>query len=57
MQVEPLPYRYLLNHAKEVPHMSPLDKKFRLPVEVWKRLPFGLTKVIGPPLVRRIPSI
>jgi FemAB-related protein (PEP-CTERM system-associated) len=57
MQVEQLPYRYLLNHAKEVPQMSPLDKKFRLPVEVWKRLPFGLTKVIGPPLVRRIPSI
>jgi FemAB-related protein (PEP-CTERM system-associated) len=57
MQEQGLPYGYLLNRAKEVPHMSPVDKKFQLPVEMWKRLPFGLTKIIGPPLIRRIPSI
>ena len=57
MQEEELPYRYLLNRAKQVPEMSPVDQKFRLPVEIWKRLPFGVTKVIGPPLIRRIPSI
>jgi hypothetical protein len=57
MQVDELPYRYLLHRAKEIPHMSPVDKKFQLPVEVWKRLPYGLTKLVGPALIRRIPSI
>jgi FemAB-related protein (PEP-CTERM system-associated) len=57
MQVEELPYTYLLSRAKDVPRMSPVDKKFQLPVELWKRLPFGVTKIVGPPLIRRIPSI
>jgi FemAB-related protein (PEP-CTERM system-associated) len=57
MQVAELPYRYQLVRAKEVPQMSPVDKKFQLPVEAWKRLPFGWTKVLGPALIRRIPSV
>jgi FemAB-related protein (PEP-CTERM system-associated) len=57
MQVSELPYRYQLIRAKEIPHLSPVDRKFQLPVEMWKRLPFSWTKVLGPPLVRRIPSI
>lgn len=57
MEVTDLPYRYRLVRAKEVPHMSPVDQKFRLPVELWKRLPFAWTKVLGPRLIRRIPSI
>jgi len=57
MQVTELPYRYQLVKAKEVPHMSPIDKKFQLPVEAWKRLPFGCTKILGPRLIRWIPSI
>lgn len=57
MQVTDLPYRYHLVRAKEVPQLSAVDKKFELPVAVWKRMPFGLTKLIGPRLIRRIPSI
>jgi FemAB-related protein (PEP-CTERM system-associated) len=57
MQVTELPYRYKLIRTKEVPHMSPVDGKFRLAVSLWKRLPLRLTKILGPPLVRRIPSI
>jgi hypothetical protein len=57
MQVSELPYRYRLIRAKEVPQMSAIDKKFQLPVEAWKRLPFAWTKVIGPRLIRRIPSV
>jgi len=57
MQVTELPYRYQLVRAKEIPHLSPVDRKFQLPVEMWKRLPFSVTKILGPPLVRRIPSI
>jgi FemAB-related protein (PEP-CTERM system-associated) len=57
MQVRELPYRYQLIRAKEIPRITPVDKKFQLPVELWKRLPYALTKMIGPSVVRRIPSI
>ena len=52
-----LPYRYHLIKAKEVPHLSPIDKKFQLPVAAWRRLPFGWTKILGPQVIRWIPSI
>ena len=57
MTATELPYRYHLARAKEVPRLSPVDKKFQLPVAAWKRLPFSWTKVIGPRLIRWIPSI
>jgi FemAB-related protein (PEP-CTERM system-associated) len=57
MQIDELPYRYRLVRATEVPQMSPVDRKFRLPVEAWKRLPFGLTKFLGPKVIRCVPSV
>ena len=57
MQVTELPYRYLLVRAKAVPHMSPVDKKFQAPVAVWKRLPYSWTKVLGPRVIRWVPSV
>ena len=57
MQVTDLPYRYHLVGAKEVPQMSTADQKFQLPIAVWKRMPFSWTKIIGPRLVRWVPSI
>lgn len=52
-----LPYRYYLVKENEVPHLSPIDKKFQLPVAAWKRLPFAWTKVLGPRVIRWIPSV
>ncbi len=57
MRVEELPYRYQLVTAKEIPHLSPVDPTFQLPIAVWKRMPFAWTKIIGPAVIRRIPSI
>jgi FemAB-related protein (PEP-CTERM system-associated) len=57
MEITELPYRYHLAPGKEVPHMSPVDAKFQRPVRMWKRMPFALTKIIGPQLIRRIPSV
>lgn len=57
MQVEELPYRYQLVKASEIPRLSPVDAKFQLPIAVWKRLPLSWTKVIGPRVIRWIPSI
>jgi FemAB-related protein (PEP-CTERM system-associated) len=57
MQVTDLPYRYQLVRATEVPHLSTADSKFRLPIEIWKRLPLSWTKIIGPRLIRWVPSV
>lgn len=57
MKMEALPYRYQLVRAREVPEMSPIDKKFQLPVAIWKRMPYEWSKVIGPQVIRWIPSI
>jgi FemAB-related protein (PEP-CTERM system-associated) len=57
MQEVSLPYRYQLVRAREVPNLSPVDRKFQLPTAIWKRLPFASTKVLGPRLIRWIPSI
>jgi FemAB-related protein (PEP-CTERM system-associated) len=57
MEMTELPYRYYLVQATEIPHISPVDRKFHLPVAVWKRMPFPLTTIIGPRLIRWIPSI
>jgi len=57
MQVTELPYRYQLVRAKEVPHLSSADPKFRLPAAMWKRMPYSWTKIIGPRLIRWVPSV
>jgi len=57
MNVEQLPYRYQLIRAREVPKLSPVDQKFQLPISLWKRMPFAFTKVLGPRLIRWVPSV
>jgi FemAB-related protein (PEP-CTERM system-associated) len=57
MKVTELPYRYQLIRAKQIPQMSPVDAKFRTPVTLWKKLPFSWTKILGPHVIRWIPSI
>jgi len=57
MKMTELRYRYQLIRAKEIPHLSPIDPKFQLPIAAWKRMPFAWTKVVGPRLIRWIPSV
>jgi FemAB-related protein (PEP-CTERM system-associated) len=52
MRERALPYKYLLVRAKAMPRLDPGNPRFRLLIGVWKRLPLGLTRVIGPTLVR-----
>jgi FemAB-related protein (PEP-CTERM system-associated) len=51
---EPLAYQYKLVKAKDLPNLSPTNPKFQLPIELWKRLPVGVTRLIGPPIARRL---
>ena len=57
MQMSALPYRYHLVSSREVPKLSPVDQKFQLPIAVWRKMPFALTKVLGPRAIRWIPSV
>jgi hypothetical protein len=41
-------------NGRALPDNNPLNPKFQLLVSAWQRLPFPLTKLIGPIVVRSI---
>jgi FemAB-related protein (PEP-CTERM system-associated) len=50
----PLSYQYLSLDNKALPANNPLNPKFQLMIAVWRRLPFFLTKIAGPQIVKSI---
>ena len=55
MTERPLPYQFFPIRVDKVPNLNPANPKFKLMIEVWKRLPLGITKLIGPKIVRNFP--
>jgi FemAB-related protein (PEP-CTERM system-associated) len=55
MRERPLPYQFYLVRRQNMPNYSPVNPRFRIAVELWKHLPFRLTKWLGPGLVRLFP--
>ena len=55
MQMNALPYQFYLVRAKEMPNLNPTNPKFEMMINAWKRLPLGVTKVIGPRIVKYLP--
>jgi FemAB-related protein (PEP-CTERM system-associated) len=51
---QPLQYEYLLVKAKRVPELNPLNPKYRLLIDVWRRMPLPLANLIGPHIVRNL---
>ncbi len=51
----PLPYQYLLVRGTSLPHLHPSNPRLQWAIEAWKRMPFGLTKWLGPRLTRYLP--
>jgi hypothetical protein len=49
-----LHYSYYLARAKELPDVNPLNPKYRLFIETWKRLPTAVTNIIGPRIARNL---
>ena len=47
-------YEYYLVKAKQMPDVSPLNPKYKLFINIWKRLPLSVTEVIGPLLARNL---
>ena len=48
----PLTYRFLLRPGEAVPEHNPLNPKYRLMIDTWKRLPLPVANRIGPLLAR-----
>lgn len=51
---EPLHYEYQLVRASEIPDVSPMNPKYRLFINAWRRLPVGVTRAVGPVLARNL---
>ena len=50
----PLFYEYYLVKARQMPDISPMNPKYRLFIDAWKRLPLPVTRVIGPLIARNL---
>jgi serine/alanine adding enzyme len=51
----PLYWHYWLRTPGPLPEINPKNKKYRAAIEIWKRLPLPITRLIGPCIVRNIP--
>jgi FemAB-related protein (PEP-CTERM system-associated) len=55
MRERALPYQFHLVKRQEMPNFSPANPRFSRAIDLWKRIPFPLTKAIGPALVKLFP--
>jgi len=46
---------YLAANLSKIPNLKPDNPKFQLPISLWKRLPLGVTRLVGPRLARYFP--
>jgi len=49
---QPLHYEYRLYSRDSVPQNNPLNAKYRLLIEAWRRMPIGVANRLGPYVVR-----
>jgi FemAB-related protein (PEP-CTERM system-associated) len=50
----PLIYEFLPLKMKEIPDINPLNPRYRMAINLWRRLPLSVTKALGPSIVRSI---
>ena len=51
----PMRWSYWLRDGVEIPDMTPGNKKYHIAIEIWKKIPLSITKILGPRIVRNIP--
>lgn len=51
---EPLHYDFHLVRSQSLPDVNPLNPKYRLMIETWRRLPLGVANTIGPFIARQL---
>lgn len=50
----PLYYEYFLVTDTEIPEINPLNPKYRLFIQAWKKMPLAVANVIGPHIVKNL---
>ena len=50
----PLHYQFQLYKSKRIPQNNPSNRKYKLMIEAWRRLPIGIANYIGPYIVRSL---
>ncbi|WP_375750127.1 FemAB family XrtA/PEP-CTERM system-associated protein [Vibrio sp. HN007] len=50
MEEEKLHYRIALIDSKELPNLSPNNPKYKFFINVWQKMPLGLSRIVGPHL-------
>lgn len=50
-----LPYEILLVRGTELPDFTPKNSKFQLAIQIWRKMPIRLTRILGPLIVRLFP--
>lgn len=50
-----LHWHYWLKNGGALPELNPRNPKYRAAIEVWRRLPVGLTRLIGPAIIKNLP--
>lgn len=51
---QPLYYEYCLYRRDSIPQNNPMNAKYRLFIEAWRRMPIGLANWLGPFIVRNL---
>ncbi|HVB99770.1 MAG TPA: FemAB family XrtA/PEP-CTERM system-associated protein [Candidatus Dormibacteraeota bacterium] len=51
----PLHWAYWLPENASLPELNPENPRYRLAINLWRRLPVPVTKLLGPGLARRLP--
>jgi FemAB-related protein (PEP-CTERM system-associated) len=50
----PLHYEYYLVNAQSIPQHNPLNPKYRLPIQMWRKLPTPVANLLGPFIVKNL---
>lgn len=48
-------WQYWLANGRPLPDISPNNPKYQLAIQLWQKMPLGLTRLLGPPIVKNIP--
>ncbi len=48
-------WHYWMRNGESMPQLNPKNPKYRFAIKVWQQLPVGLTKLIGPGIVKNLP--
>ena len=51
----PMFWHYWMAREEPMPEINPRNPKYRFAIEMWKKLPVPITRIIGPAIVRNIP--